>query len=271
MASHYSITDRLGRVAVSVVLAFTFLFLVLPLAATLMISFDPRAYLAYLPLPGFSLRWYQSFLESPRFMDGLRISLLIGGIAAMTSTIVAIFASYSMVRYDFKGKETLNTIFLSPMIDPEVVTGFALLGFLTILGLRASFVKLLIGHIIIVLPYAIRTVSATLVGFDRSLEEAALNLRATPVQTFLKVTLPLIKPGVIAAVVFAFATSLDDVAVSIFLVDPFTTTLPVALFAYMKAKFDPTVAAASILLTGFTFGFILALEKTLGLDRFAGI
>jgi len=267
----YRMIDLLGRPIVLVVLLLTLFFLILPIVITIIISFDPRSYLAYLPPPALSVRWYESFLRNPNFMQGLRTSVVVGGVSTLISTVLGIFASYGLVRYDFRGKESLNNFFLSPLVVPSVVTGFALLGFLSTVGIRGSLERLMIAHVIITLPYTIRTVSATLTGFDRSLEEAALNLGATPVRTFLDVTLPMIKFGVVAGAVFAFAMSLDDVSVSIFLADAFSSTLPVNLFAYMKSTFDPTVAAASVLLMGFTVGIIIVIEKVMGLDKFVGI
>jgi putative spermidine/putrescine transport system permease protein len=192
-------------------------------------------------------------------------------VSTLISTVVGIFASYGLVRYKFRGKETLNSFFLSPLIVPAVVTGFSLLGLFSLLGVRISLERLLIAHVIITAPYTIRTISATLIGFDRSLEEAAMSLGANRVRTFLDVTIPMIKFGVVAGAVFAFAMSLDDVSVSIFLADAFSSTLSVNLFAYMRSTFEPTVAAASVLLMGFTFGFILLIERAMGLDKFVGI
>lgn len=269
--SRSSITDRLGKVLVLVALSFTIFFVFLPIVTTFLIAFDSRAYLAYLPPPSLSLRWFESFLANPLFMRSLSISLLIGGVATFVSTIAGILTSYAMVRYDFSGKDALNSLFLSPLVVPGVVTGFSLLGFFSFLGYHTSFAKLLIGHIIITLPYTIRTISATMLGFDITLEEASMNLGANQIRTFLNVTLHSIKPGIIAGAVFAFAMSLDDVAVSVFLVDAYTSNLPVTLFAYMKAQFDPTVAAASVLLMGFTFGIIVVIEKVMGIDQFVGI
>lgn len=247
------------------------LFLYLPIITTVLISFDSRTYLAYLPPPSLSLRWYSSFLGNSFMIDGLKNSIVLGAMSTLFSTVIGILASFGMVRFTFKGKNILGSFFLSPLTVPGIVVGFALLNFMALAGIRVAFYRLLVAHIIITVPYAIRTITATLIGFDVSLEEAAMNLGARPIRTFLDVTLPLIKPGVIAGAVFAFAMSLDDVAVSVFLVDAYTSTLPVTLFAYMKAQFNPTTAAASVMLMGFTFLVILVIEKTLGLDNFVGI
>ncbi len=153
---------------------------------------------------------------------------------------------------------------------PPVVTGFALLLFLSHLGLVNGFARLLCGHIIITVPYTIRATLAGLSGIDRSLTEAALILGATERQAFWDVTLPLARTSIVSGAIFAFAVSMDDVAVSIMLTDATTYTLPVALISSMRANFDLTIAAASVMLMLVTLALILVLEKFVGLDRVIG-
>jgi putative spermidine/putrescine transport system permease protein len=153
---------------------------------------------------------------------------------------------------------------------PPVVTGFALLLFLAEMGLVNGFARLLAGHIIITVPYTIRATLAGLAGIDRSLTEAALVLGATERRAFWDVTFPLARTGIVSGAIFALAVSLDDVAVSIMLTDAHTYTLPVALISSMRANFDLSIAAASVLLMLVTLALILALEKFVGLNRFIG-
>ena len=153
---------------------------------------------------------------------------------------------------------------------PAVVTGFALLLFLSKIGIVDGFTRLLAGHVIITLPYTLRTTLASLVGRDRRLTEAALILGATERQAFWSVTLPLIRTGIVTGAVFAFAISMDDVAVSLFLTDPTTYTLPVALVSNMRASFDLTIAAAAVILVGITAVLIIVLERLVGFDRLIG-
>src|SRR5262249_8831218 len=158
------------------------------------------------------------------------------------------------------GKAFLSTIFVSPLVVPPVVIGFALLLFLAKVGIVDGFTKLVFGHILLTIPYTVRATMAGLVGIDRSLTEAAMRLGATERQAFWSITFPLARTGIIAGAIFGFAVSMDDVAVSMFLTDAKTYTLPVALVSSMRAKFDLTIAAASVLLIGFTVFLLLLLE-----------
>jgi putative spermidine/putrescine transport system permease protein len=263
--------EQVSEVLVVVVIVATQIVLLSPIVSSLIMSFDSREYLGYWPPSGFSTKWYQRFFANDMFVTGLQTSLLLATMTSALSIVIGILASYGLVRYNFRGKEGLNTLLLSPLIAPGIVLGYALLGFFSLIGFRLTFSRLLVAHIIITLPYVIRAISATLIGFERSLEEAAQNLGANPVTTFFKITFPLIKPGVTAAAVFSFAASLDDVSVSIFLVDTFTSTLPVNLFSNMKAQFDLSLAAASGILMAFTLIIMLIIEKVTGLDEFVGL
>ena len=153
---------------------------------------------------------------------------------------------------------------------PPVVIGFALLLFLSQLGLINGFARLLCGHIIITVPYTIRATLAGLAGIDRSLTEAALILGATERRAFWDVTFPLARTGIVSGAIFAFAVSMDDVSVSIMLTDAKTYTLPIALISSMRANFDLSIAAASVMLMLLTLVLILILEKFVGLNRAIG-
>lgn len=142
--------------------------------------------------------------------------------------------------------------------------------FLSRIGVVDGFTRLLCGHVVITLPYVVRTVLASLAGRDRRLTEAALVLGATERQAFWTITLPLIRSGMVTGAVFAFAVSLDDVAVSMFLTDPSTYTLPVALVSSMRASFDLSIAAAAVLLMAVTAFLIIVLERFVGFDRLLG-
>lgn len=183
---------------------------------------------------------------------------------------VGVLTAYALERGRFAGKDALISLFLSPLLVPPVVTGFALLLFLSHLGLINGFARLLCGHVIITVPYTIRATLSGLSGIDRSLTEAALILGATERHAFWDVTLPLARTSIVSGAIFAFAVSMDDVAVSIMLTDARTYTLPVALISSMRANFDLAIAAASVMLMLVTLALILVLEKLVGLDRVVG-
>jgi putative spermidine/putrescine transport system permease protein len=154
---------------------------------------------------------------------------------------------------------------------PGIVIGFGLLNYFAYVGLNATFARLLIVHVIITFPFTFRTIGASLMGFDQTLEEASLSLGADAITTFRRITFPIVKPGIVVGALFAFAISLGDIDMTIFLVDPYNTTLPVALYSALRSTVNPSLAAASLVLMGFSALLLLVVEMTIGLERFTGI
>ena len=245
-------------------------FLLTPIVVTVIMAFDARAYLGPLPPPALSFRWFEQFFSDDYFLRGLKTSVLLAVLSVSISVSVGVATAVAVERADFAGKEMLISLFLSPLLVPPVVTGFALLLFLSHLGLIDGFARLFCGHIIITAPYTIRATLAGLAGIDRSLTEAALSLGANERRAFWDVTFPLARTSIVSGAIFAFAVSMDDVAVSIMLTDANTYTLPVALISSMRANFDLSIAAASVMLMLLTLGLILILEKFVGLNRVIG-
>jgi putative spermidine/putrescine transport system permease protein len=256
-----------------VVIAFAALalaYLTIPIVISFSMSFDSRSYLGRFPPPGLSLQWYAHFINTPNFVEGLRMSLILAAITTVVSCIVGVLAAVVIGQYEFRGKAIVSSLFLSPLMVPGVVIGFGLLMFFALLGVFDGFTRLLAGHIIITIPYTIRSTIASLTGMRPSLREAAMSLGASERQAFFDITLPLAKTGIIAGAIFAFSTSLDDVSTSLFLYDPSSTTLPIALVSYMRANFDMAVAAASVFLTLLTLALIFVLDRMVGLDKVMG-
>jgi putative spermidine/putrescine transport system permease protein len=267
---HRRLIDDIVGWSTAVVVVLGFVFLLLPLLVTSVMAFDARNFLGPMPPPGFSLHWFVRFFSQTYFLQGLRTSLLVAVIACSISLAAGAAAALFLDRTAFWGRDVVLATFLSPLVVPPVVIGFSLLLFLAQIGVTWGLGRLVVGHVIITLPYAIRTALASLAGIDRRLEEAALNLGATETRVLWTVTLPLIRTGLISGAIFAFAVSLDDVAVSSFLTDPTTYTLPVALVSSMRATFDLTIAAASVLLIGVTVVLMFILDKAVGFDRLIG-
>lgn len=264
--------DSVGSVITFLLTWGTFLFLFLPIIFVLSMAFDPRKILAFFPPRGFTLNWFSVFLNYSPFIEGLRNSLLLASLVTILSVGIGILCSLAIVRHEFRGKEFLNTLILSPIVVPGVVTGAALLNMLyAYLHLYNALPNLIIGHAILTMPYVVRTVSASLVGFNRTLEEAAQILGADELRTFFSVTLPIIRPGVVAGAVFAFSISWGDINIAAFLADPFTTTFPVALMGYMRYYSNPAIAAASAFLMGVTAVFMIIIERTVGFEKFVGL
>jgi len=262
--------DQLSGALVRMVRLGVFLFLMMPLAFVVVMSINPRPEL--FPPPAITPVWYQSFLSRPDFRGGLFVSVLLGLSVTAAAVTVGTLCAFPLARIRFKGTSLLSAIFLSPLAVPQIASAVALLNFFVFVGvISRRFEVLLIAHTIIALPYVIRVVTGSLIGFDRSLEEASLNLGASTTQTLLRITLPLIKPGLLAGAFFAFQASFSNVTVSAFLASAEVTPLPVVLFSWMRFTFDPSLAAISTLLMTFTTSVIFLLERILGLERLIGV
>jgi putative spermidine/putrescine transport system permease protein len=260
--------ERTGR-GLGVVVTAVYAFLLLPLLIVVAAAFNAGDYFTF-PPQGFSLKWFTNFFERREFMQALRLSVDLGVWTAAVSTVIGTMASLVLVRGRFRGRDLLNAYVTSPLVLPQILTGVALLQYLSILGLAQSYWALLIGHVVVTTPYVVRTVSAVLYNFDVALEEAAQSLGASPVRAFFEVTLGLIKPGVVAGAVLAFAISFDNFTISLFLTSPTLTPLPIELFAYLKYSFDPTAAAASAVAIGVTLVLMLLIARVTGLEEFTG-
>lgn len=243
-----------------------YLFLITPLVIVLIAAFNSGKYLAF-PPEGFSLKWFKHFFQSQPFMDALKVSLKLGILTMICVTILGTTAALYVVRHAKKWKNSLRIIMISPILFPSILTGIALLLFYYIIGIGTkTFFGLLMGHVLITLPYAFLNVYSSLYNFDRSLEEVARSLGANPLKTFFRITLPLIKPGVISGAMFAFIVSFDQFPISLLLKGVGRTTLPIQLFDYVRWDFDPTAAAVSTVSIAITLGVVLLTEKLVGLE-----
>lgn len=222
------------------------------------------------PPPDFTWRWYIRFFSSDYFLKGLKFSFAIAVVATIISIAIGVSAALAIDRTSRGVREILTSIFLSPLIVPGVVIGVALLLFYAEIGLGNRLLRLIGAHVLITFPYALRTTLASISAIPRSIHEVALSLGANERQRFWTVTFPLAKTGIAAGGIFAFAFSLDDVAVSLFLSDPDTYTLPVALISIMYANLDLTIAAAAVLQVTFVVVVILILDRLVGIEKVVG-
>jgi len=263
-------SDRIAAIAVAAVIGLALLFLIAPLLITFVMAFDARNYLGPLPPPALSFHWFTKLFKQDEVASSLETSLILASLTTLICALVGVSAALALAKAQFRGAELLQSAFLSPLVVPPVVIGFGLLIFLSQIGVVHGMARLLAGHLIISLPYAIRASLASLTGFNASLPEAAMVLGATERQAFWSVTLPLIRTGIITGAIFTFAISMDDVSVSLFLSGPDATTLPVTLISNMRASFDLTIAAAAVLLMAATIALILLLDRAVGFDRVIG-
>jgi ABC-type spermidine/putrescine transport system permease subunit II len=222
-------------------------FLVIPAIIIVISSFSAEPYVVF-PPKSLSLRWYHNFFRSIEFTSALKISFLLALACSFCSLLIGIPASIALVRLKFRGREFLNSLFLSPITFPGIVLGIAILMFYSKYSIQRGFLGLLFAHMVITIPFVIKMISGSLYADIGVLEEAAQSLGATPAKTFFVITLPLIKSGVIAAGIFAYIISFDELVITIFLAGPRTATLPIRIFSYLEYTSDPTIAAISTVL-----------------------
>lgn len=248
---------------------FLYLFILAPLVCVIAVSFNEAAVPAF-PPTALSIKWYVHALTLDLFVNSTKTSLWLALAATLISTPLGTLAAIGLSRTRSRARHLIEAVFLAPLVVPGIVIGISLLVAMAAIDVREAPVRLLLAHVLIVMPYSIRTVMASLSRVDDTLEEAALTLGATPLQTFFLVTLPLIRPGVIAGAIFSFILSFDDVAVSMFLIDARTGTLPIAIMSYLEYNFDPSIAAISSLLIIVTLALAVGLERIFGLKRLLG-
>lgn len=245
-----------------------YFFLMAPLVIVIGSALSDTTFLTF-PPQGLSLRWFERIFEISAFRRTMLTSLQIACIATAIALVIGIPAAYALNRYRIQLPGWLSTLFVLPILVPEIVLGFSLLRSVNVDSGVPIFTTLLIGHTLLVLPYCVRVISASLASFDFSVEEAAISLGSPPLKTFFTIVLPNVRSGVIAAFILAFITSINDVSVSLFLTGPGVSTLPIQLLAHMEQFFDPTVASVSVLLMLLTVGVMAIVEWTLGLTFLA--
>ena len=241
-------------------------FMLAPIIVVVGVAFTPEGYLQF-PPSKLSLRWFYAILDNPEFITAGWISLKLAFISATLATLLAIPAALAIGRGRFKGREALQAFLMSPLMIPTVVLGIAFLRFLTMFGLNGTFSGLILCHIIIITPFILRLVLASVIGLDQSTEMAATALGASEWTVFYRITLPAIVPGIVGGWVLAFITSFDELTVTVFIVNPSTTTLPVKLFSYIAQTTDPLVASVSAVTIAFTVVLMLIVDRLYGLDK----
>src|SRR5690606_25030482 len=259
LSPYMSPIERLWYYGLRILCALVLLFLILPVLVIVPLSFNSGTFLVY-PLQGFSLRWYEDFFMSADWMRSLKNSLIVAPAATLLAMVFGTLAAIGLTRGEFRGKALVMSLLISPMIVPVVIIGVASYLFFAPLGLGNSYLSLILVHAVLGVPFVIITVSATLQGFNHNLVRAAASLGASPLTAFRRVTLPLIAPGVISGALFAFATSFDEVVVTLFLAGPEQATLPRQMFSGIRENLSPTIAAAATLLIGFSILLLLTLE-----------
>lgn len=241
-------------------------FMLAPLLIVCVVAFTPENTLS-IPTTHLSLRWFKAVFAHSDFVQSFTNSLYLALLSATLATVIAVPAGLAIARHSFRGRDALNGLFLSPLIIPHLVLGVALLRTFSLIGATGSFVWLALAHVVIITPYALRLVLASVEGSDRSAEQAALSLGASQATVFRRITLPMILPGVTGGWLLAFINSFDEVTMSIFVTAPSTVTLPVRMYMYATESIDPLMAAVSALMVAVTAVAMLVLDRVYGLDK----
>lgn len=214
---------------------------------------------------GLSFRWYRAILNHPEFIAAAWTSAVIAALSSAIATTAAFLAGYAMLRGRKKEDPVLSTILASPILVPQIVLSLAILQFAALFGMGTGLFSLLAVHTVHGLPFALRLVMTGLARFNFSLEDASLSLGAGRLSTWRQVTLPLLRPSLIAGFTFCFILSFVNLPISLFLTDAQTTTLPVVMFAYIESRIDPMLAAIA------TIVVVVAGAATLTLERYLRI
>lgn len=257
--------SRNGPFALAFHVAFV-VFMLAPIVVVCLVAFTPEGFLS-IPTHTWSLRWFRAIERYPEFIAAFWTSLRLGLLSSTIAVMLSVPAALAIARYAFPGREAMTALFLSPLMIPHVVLGIAFLRFFTEVGLGGRFMGLLLAHIVVVLPFALRLTLASAVGLDRRIEQAAVSLGAEPATVFRRITLPLILPGVASGWALAFIQSFDEVTMTVFIAAPGTETLPVRMFAYIQDSIDPLVTSVSASVILITVLFLFVIDRVYGLER----
>ena len=247
-------------------------YILLPLIFVTWLAFF-RQEIPSFPPEGYTLRWFVAILDQRKFVDGFAMSFQVGVLATLLGLSLGVPAALGVTRHQFGLRAPLANLLLMPLIVPGVVLGTAMYVFHVALEIGldvdviGTFYALVAGHTVIVIPWVVRLVTASLAGVDRTVEEAAQNLGANPWTTFWRITLPAFRPGVVAGALFGFVISFGNLELSLFLVGPGRTTLPIVVLQYLEWKIDPTIAAVSVVQIGLIAGAMLITDRYVKLAR----
>lgn len=251
-----------GLIAVSLTV------LLAPIIIVVGIAFNPTQQEAF-PPTGISLRWFGEFLASDQFFNAFFfVSLPIAIFTGVVATTLGVLAAYVLVRRDVPFENVAQSMLLGPLIVPAVIIGLALLLFFAEIEMKVPVIDIVIGHTVITLPYTLLTSMTRLYNIDLELEEAARNLGASKIETFRKVTLPLMRSGVIAGFLFAFIISFADINIALFLAGDDVVTLPLAIFLFLEWESSPIIAAISTVQILLIMVIILLIGRLVGFEAF---
>lgn len=232
-----------------------FAFLYVPIVIIIIYSFNSTK--SNVVWGGFTLDWYNTLFNDDNVITALKNSLMIAIISTIISAIVGTVGAFGFDRYKFKGKSAISLLIYIPIVIPEIIMGISLLVFFSALQMDFGIVTLVLAHTTFCIPFVLINVKARLSGFDKSLEEAAMDLGASKITVFKTITLPIIFPAVISGAMLAFALSLDDVIINFFVSGPESTTLPIKIFSMLRFGLSPEINALCTIMLLTTFVILL--------------
>jgi putative spermidine/putrescine transport system permease protein len=226
------------------------IFIVVPMSFSTAVSFE-------FPPPGYWLGYYRAYAASESWLDATATSLWTSLGSMIVTMALVVPAAFGFVRYRFGGKSLVNLLIMSPLIVPHVVSALAYYGYFTVFGINGTYLGIILAHGVLAVPMAFLVVCANLKGFDRNLERAAMSAGAGPLRTFFYVTLPVLRPGMLVASLFAFIASFNEAVVAIFIAGRDATTLPKKMYEAIRLESDPIIAVVSALLISIVFSGVL--------------
>lgn len=260
--------ERFASLVVWFIASIAVVFLLAPLVITVAVSFGDSAVFS-LPPPGWSTRWFQRLATTRGLGASVLTSLQIAGLSTLISLVLGTLCAIALVRGSFPGRDAIATFLVSPLMLPGLVVGIAMLQGFRAVGLRDAWTSLLIAHVVITMPYVVRTVLAALSLFDFTLIEAARTLGCNYWQALRKVLVPALAPAFLTSGMFAFLASMDNYPVSIFFTDAWTKTLPIQMLQMVEERPDPMIAAISTLLILLAILAMVIGDRLVGLKRLA--
>lgn len=260
---------RLRRLLEVAALGILYVFLFFPIVIVVGTAFGDTPLITF-PPRGFTLRWFGA-LATPSWSWPFFMSTVIAGSATALAALVGVPAAWALSRCQFQGRELLKQVFIAPLFVPWVITGVALLIAFSRAGITGTFGSLVLGHVVISIPYLVRASLAGFEGLDVRIEQVAVSLGASRWQVFRHVVVPAVRPSIIAGAIFSFLMSFDNVAVSIFLTNPTLMTLPIEMLNFVQWVMDPTIAAVSTAYLLLAVVALVVLDRWVGLRAFAGL
>jgi len=236
-----------------------YLFLYLPIFVLTVFSFNTSRF--SVDWEGFTWDWYLKLIQDPLVIDAFKNSIIVATIATILSTIIGTLTAYGLYRYRFRGKVVFDGVLFLPIVSPEIVMGISLLIFFVLIRFPLSLTSIIVAHVAFDIPFVMLVIRARLQGMDRSLEEAAMDLGADEWTTFFKITIPMLKPGIIAAALLAFTLSFNDFVITFFVAGVGSTTLPLKIYSMVRLGVSPKINALSAVIVLFSALLIILADR----------